>query len=184
MRWRLILATVLLLPVAEIAAWIAMVRLIGFGWAMLGTLALSVLGFFVVRSEGRRSIRRFRDTVESGTVPGTEASSGAVRLAGGIALLIPGYVTDLIGLFLVAPPGRALARRMLVRGLMRWMSPEAANQMFGPRRVRVHRGASRPAAPATGEPDAGHAEVLDGDVIEGEIIDVEPAHRSSEPGRP
>ncbi|MGH3713899.1 MAG: FxsA family protein [Micromonosporaceae bacterium] len=177
MRWRLIVAAVLLIPVAEIAAWIGVAQLVGFGWALLGTLATSVLGFFVVRGESRRAFRRFQQTMESGQVPGTEASNGALRLLGGIALVIPGYVTDLIGLLLLAPPIRSLARDRMLRGFVKRMSPETANRVFGPRRVRVRRGPSRPGTPPGTPPPAGAdqpaPEVLEGEILEGDVIDVD-----------
>ncbi|MGH3647240.1 MAG: FxsA family protein [Micromonosporaceae bacterium] len=172
MRGRLILAAVLLIPVAEVAAWIGAVQLVGFGWAVLGTLATSVLGFYVVRAEGRRSMRRLRETVDSGELSGTESSHGVLRLAGGLALLLPGYLTDLIGLLLVLPPTRALVRGALFRGFVKRLSPEAANRMFGPRRVRARRGASRAAAAPEADPDdAGPTEVLEGEVLEGEVLE-------------
>lgn len=177
MRGRLILAAVLLIPVAEIAAWIGVVQLIGFGWALLGTLATSALGILVVRREGRRSMQRFRETVESGQLTGNENSNGVLRLTGGIALLLPGYVTDLIGLVLLLPPTRALVRGALLRGFVKRMSPEAANRMFGPRRVRARRGSARRGAPPAPDTAPGGAEVLEGEVLDGEIVDVTPAER-------
>ncbi|MGH3729250.1 MAG: FxsA family protein [Micromonosporaceae bacterium] len=165
MRWRFVLAAVLLVPLVEIAVFIGVSQATSVGWALLATLATTVPGVVVLRREGRRSLQRFREAMDSGKMPGNESSNGALRMAGGIALVIPGFVTDLVGLLLLLPPTRALLRGMLFRGFVRRVSPETANQMFGPRQVRVRRGKpditdTRPAS--------------DGDVIEGEVIDVAP----------
>ena len=36
---------------------------------------------------------------------------GALVLVGGVLLIVPGFITDVLGLLLLAPPTRALARR-------------------------------------------------------------------------
>jgi UPF0716 protein FxsA len=161
MRWRLIIVAVLLLPVLEIAVLVAVGQVIGIGWALLATLAGSVLGGLVIQREGRRSMRRLREMLETGQAPGTDSGLGALRIVAGFALLIPGLVTDLFGLLLLAPPVRALVRMWLLRGLLRRVPPQAANQAYGPRQVRVRRGDSAPAG--------------EGEVIEGDVIDPRPS---------
>lgn len=160
MRWRLILAAVLLVPVVEIAVLVAVGQLIGIGWALLATLVTSALGGVVIQREGRRSLRRLRKALRSGRAQEADSSDSALRMAGGIALFIPGLVTDLVGLVLLAPPARWLARRWLLGRLDTLMSAQAANQVFGPRPVRVER-----ASPHT---------TADGEVIEGEVVDPTP----------
>jgi UPF0716 protein FxsA len=155
MRWRLIIATVALIPVVEIAVLVAVSRATGIGWALLATLVGSLLGGVVIRREGRRSMRRLREMLETGQTPGAESTGGVPRLVAGIALLAPGLVTDLVGLVLLLPPVQTLVRRWLRRSLERRLPPDAANRVFGPRHVRVQREDTA----ATGE------------VIEGEVVD-------------
>ncbi len=161
----------LLIPVVEIGALVAVGEQIGYGWAVLATLAASALGVLVIRAEGQRSVRRFRQTVESGEVPGREASNGALRMVAGLALAVPGLVTDALGLLLLLPPVRSVIRAMLLRSFIRRVSPEVANQVFGPRRVRARRGRAR-ADQAQRSAPAGDTESKDTpEVLEGEIID-------------
>jgi UPF0716 protein FxsA len=42
---------------------------------------------------------------------------GALLVAGGALLLVPGFITDILGLCLLLAPSRALTRRLLVRNL-------------------------------------------------------------------
>ncbi|HEX6075876.1 MAG TPA: FxsA family protein [Micromonosporaceae bacterium] len=162
MRWRLSIAAVLLIPVMEIAVLVAVGQVIGIGWALLATLAGSALGGVVIQREGRRSVHRLREMLETGEAPRAESGNSALRIVAGVALLVPGLVTDLAGLLLLLPPVQALVRLWLLRGLERRMSSDTANQVFGPRRVRVRR--DRPAATDTGE-------VIEGEVVEGEVVD-------------
>ncbi len=161
MRVRLIIVTVLLLPVLEIAVLIAVGQVIGIGWALLATLAGSVVGAVVIQREGRRSMRRLREMLQTGQAPAPDSGTGALRIAAGLALLIPGLLTDLVGLLLLIPPVRALARVWLLRSLLRQVS----RQSDGPRQVKVRRGDPVPPGP--------------GEVIEGEVVDPAPPDERS-----
>jgi UPF0716 protein FxsA len=161
MRVRLIIVTALLLPVLEIAVLVAVGQVIGIGWALLATLVGSVVGGVVIQREGRRSMRRLREMLETGQAPGADSGTGALRIVAGVALLIPGLLTDLVGLLLLTPPVRALARAWLLRSLLRQVS----RQPDGPRQVKVRRGG--PVPPGEGE------------VIEGEVVDPAPPDERS-----
>lgn len=179
MRWVwIILVALIVAPVAEVAVMIAVAQQIGLVWVLLLSVATMILGGSVLRAESMRSLQRLRQTMETGQVPGTESSHGGLRMLGGIALLVPGFVTDTLGLLLLLPPVRTAVRALMLRGLVRRMSPEDANRLFGPRRVRAKRG--RPQAPQP-PAEAGDAhDVIDGEVLEGEIV--EPGQASREPG--
>ena len=167
MRWRLILAGVLLIPLIEIAVFVAVGETVGYGWTLLAMLATSVLGFAVVRTESRRSFERVREAMQTGDVRASGASDGGLRLAGGFAMLMPGFVTDLAGLVLLIPPVRRVIRTLLLQRFVAQVSPEMATVMFGPRRVRARRGRAHSTAGWAG----GGGPVIDGEVIEGQVID-------------
>ena len=96
-------------------------------------------------------------------------------LVGGVLMVMPGLVTDLIGAVLVVPPTRRLLARWAQSTLARRLTPSAATSLFGPRTVRVRTGAPHQAPPS--EPTSGVADPPRGttqsplDPIEGEIID-------------
>jgi len=48
-------------------------------------------------------------------VPTDELIDAALVFSGGILLLVPGFITDAVGLFLLIPPTRHLARSALKR---------------------------------------------------------------------
>ena len=55
-------------------------------------------------------IRRALVDVDARRVPGTALADGALLAAAGGLLLVPGFVTDVIGLLLLVPPVRAGVR--------------------------------------------------------------------------
>lgn len=154
--------------VVEIAGFVFVARAIGGGWTVLAAAVVSVVGLVLLRREGVRAWRRFRADAEQGQPPGAQVTDGLVGLAGALLLAVPGFVSGLLGLLLLVPPGRVVARRAVRRSAERRVSAALAGQLFGPRRVRVRRGAPVPPQPA--EPAAAQP-VLTGDVVEGEIVE-------------
>ena len=115
----LLFALFIVVPIVEIDVIIQVGEAIG----PLPTIALliidSVVGAWLVRSQGRTVWQRFTTALEAGRPPAREVLDGALVILGGALALAPGFVTDAFGLFLIAPPSRALVRRFIVRRLTR-----------------------------------------------------------------
>ncbi|MEV0720714.1 FxsA family protein, partial [Asanoa sp. NPDC050611] len=135
---------ILLTAAVEIAVFILVAHLIGFGFTVLLVLAASAAGVLLLRREGMRAWRGFRAAADAGQPPGNQVTDGLVGLGAGVLLAIPGLVTAVLGILLALPPGRQIARLVVRRGTERRISSAAAGDLFGPRRVRVRRGAPRP----------------------------------------
>lgn len=105
------------MPILEIYVIIQVGEAIG----ILPTVALlivdSLAGAWMMRSQGRIVWRRFTEALAQGRPPAREVLDGALVIVGGALGLAPGFVTDVIGLMLIAPPTRAVVRRALVRRL-------------------------------------------------------------------
>src|SRR5438874_9582765 len=97
------------LAILEIVAFVLVANWIGIGWTILLVLATSLLGGWLLRREGLRAWRAFREVAESGRPPGAEVSRGLLGLGGAMLLAVPGFITDLVGLALLLPPVRAAA---------------------------------------------------------------------------
>src|SRR3954452_18145901 len=110
----------------------------------IGLLILdSIIGAWLMRSQGRIVWRRFNEALASGRVPAREVLDGTLVIFGGALPLAPGFVTDAFGLFLVLPPPRAVVRRILVRRLT---PPGARRVAWAVRRAGAapRRGGPRP----------------------------------------
>ena len=107
----------LLWPVAELIVVIKVAEAIG----VLLTLALLIvgwpLGMWAIRSQGRAVWRRMAVAVNEGRAPTREVLDGALVLLGGTLLMIPGFISDAVGLLLLLPPARIPLRRLLARNM-------------------------------------------------------------------
>ncbi|MBQ1026398.1 FxsA family protein [Micromonospora sp. C95] len=164
---------------AEIAVFVVVGRALGFGAATLLVFAASLLGLVLLRREGVRAWRGFREAAQSGRPPGRQVTDGLVGLLGALLLATPGLVSGLVGVLLLVPPVRRLTRGGVQRVAERRVSSMTAGDLFGPRRVRVYRGGPAqpgptppPQASTTSPPPVSPARpVVEGEAIEGEIVE-------------
>jgi UPF0716 protein FxsA len=110
-----LLLALLTLPLAELAVFIAVASQIGLAWALMLVLASSLAGGFLLRHAGGSHIARVRGALDQGSFTALQADGrGGIILLAGILLLIPGFITDVIGFLLLAGslfrPGPPLAR--------------------------------------------------------------------------
>ena len=112
-----LLALLILVPIVEIAVAIQVAHHIGVA-NTIGLLVLfSLVGAWLAKQAGFGVLARMREQVERGLVPGNELIDGVLVLAAGILLLVPGFVTGVIGLLLLLPPVRIGARGTVKRSL-------------------------------------------------------------------
>lgn len=144
------------LIVAEIVALVAVAHATSWGLAILLLLATSFIGGALARRTAFAAFRRLGEARRTGRTPADAAvADSAVALAGAVLLVLPGFVTDALGLAMVFPPTRRLLRLIVGRRL--------ATRFLRGRGVRartVGRDARRPSS--TGGPD-----VIEGTLDEG-----------------
>lgn len=152
--------TVALIPLAlvlgvivEVAVLIAVGRWIGFWPTLLLVIALSALGVWLLRREGRRTWGALRAALRSGQMPSREIADAVLVLVGGLLLTLPGFVSDVVGLVFVLPFTRPAARTGLEALVARRLL--AAGVAVAPGEARVRRTRDREG----------------GDVVEGEIVE-------------
>jgi UPF0716 protein FxsA len=119
-------------PLAELFVAIRVGGAIGVLPTLLLLAASWPLGIWALRTEGRAVWRRFTAAVAEGRPPGREVVDGALVILGGALLVIPGFITDVIGLALLIPPTRALLRLLLVRNFESRLVRSAARFSRGP----------------------------------------------------
>ncbi|MBD8877683.1 FxsA family protein [Roseibium polysiphoniae] len=111
-----ILAFIILLPLIEIAVFIQVGSAIGVLPTVILTVLTAVAGTIMLRQQGLSLIMRMQSEMDAGRVPGRDMMHGALIVLASLFLLIPGFVTDAIGLLLFVPPVRdAVARFIIAR---------------------------------------------------------------------
>ena len=111
----LLLVLFVILPIAELYVIIQVGHAIGVLNTIGVLLLVSFVGSWLVKREGLAVWRRFNEQVQAGMVPGKEIADGVMILLAGALLISPGFLTDVVGVFLLLPPVRATVRALLVR---------------------------------------------------------------------
>jgi UPF0716 protein FxsA len=82
-------------------------------------VADSLLGSWLLKSQGRQVWRRFNEATAAGRIPHSEIIDGVLVIFGGAFLITPGFITDVVGLLFLLPPTRAAFRRFVRRAIER-----------------------------------------------------------------
>nr|WP_275658903.1 FxsA family protein [Shewanella sp. Isolate11] len=96
-----------LVPVIELNVLIRVGEALG-SWTTVGlVLFTAVVGVSLVRSQGINTLMQVQQKLARGEAPGKEIVEGMMLAMAGLLLLIPGFVTDFIGLLLLTPVTRS-----------------------------------------------------------------------------
>ena len=120
-RWlpALLLALFVGVPLLEIFVLVQIGQVIGAWWTILLLILASVVGTWLVRREGGRAWQALTTALQTGRMPHRELADGALILIGGTLMLTPGFVSDAVGVLLILPVTRPLARRVLAQAVAR-----------------------------------------------------------------
>ena len=129
-------------PLGELLILVEIGERIGAGPTVLIVLATGVLGAWLARREGTRSLRVIQERLSAGSLPARELFHGLLILLAGAFLVTPGVVTDAVGFTLLIRPARdriidALRRRLEDRmargqgGYGEWADGEGVYFSFG-----------------------------------------------------
>jgi len=109
------------LPVIELALLIEVGRHIGTAATIGLVLGTGIFGAVAVRTQGLFVVRRIQSDLNRGQVPAEGLIDGVMVFAGGVLLLAPGLLTDILGIVLVIPVTRRAIKLGLRRLLERWI---------------------------------------------------------------
>ncbi len=159
--WLLLVAFVVV-PLVEIFVLIQVGQVIGPWWTILLLIADSILGTWLIRREGGRAWAALRSALNSGQMPAKELADGALILIGGTLMLTPGFVTDLLGILLILPFTRPVARRLLTTVVERRLvaAPTFGGPFGGPFGAGFGPGNARRPGPGP-----------EGPVVQGDVVD-------------
>lgn len=95
-----------ILPLVELYLLIEVGRVIGGATTIGLVLFTGILGAFLARLEGFRTLLRAQETLRSGMVPAEELLDGVLIFVAGAMLITPGILTDGTGFLILFPPTR------------------------------------------------------------------------------
>lgn len=114
-----LIALFIFLPLVELALLVQIGQWIGVLWTVALVAATGVLGAALARRQGARAWLAIQEELRQGRMPAGALLDGLLILMGGIVLLTPGVLTDLLGFALLAPPTRRAFKGWLRRRLDR-----------------------------------------------------------------
>lgn len=154
-------------PLLELIVIVRVGQTIGVGWTILLLIVDSIVGAWLLKREGGRALTALGAAFSSGRMPAREIADGMLILVGGVLMLTPGFLSDVLGFLCILPITRPLARGLLTR--------------FVAARLLVMPGGAVPGGPFSGgstfpgstppgngprpRPD-GHGDVVQGEVVE------------------
>lgn len=136
-----------IVPIVEITLLVLLHDAVGF-WVTFGTVCTTaILGTVLTRWQGTAALRRIKETLAGGQLPGEEILDGVLVLLAGATLITPGVLTDTVGLLLLVPAVRKPIREYAKRRAVKWLDLKAQTY--------------RPRGPAPAEYFGGDPDVID-----------------------
>jgi UPF0716 protein FxsA len=118
----------IIVPFIELWLILQVGDIIGAGPTIALLIADSMLGAWLMRNQGRAVWKQFQDALNAGKLPAREVINGGFVILGGVFLLLPGFISDFVGLLMLLPPTRKVFGNLVFR--------------FVSRRVRLATGAA------------------------------------------
>lgn len=109
----------ILIPALEVTVLIGSSQLIGLWPTFCVIVVMSIMGAYIAKRQGVAVWREIQYRLSRGEIPGDAVLDAICIFAGGILLLIPGYITDCIGLVLLIPIARKPVKYMIIKWMER-----------------------------------------------------------------
>lgn len=145
--------------VAEVAALIWVTKEIGW-WTLLILVVSSLLGVFLLQREWRKAWGSVAESLRAGQLPSGQLADTTLILGGGVLLILPGLLSDIVGVLLLLPFTRPFIRSAISWWAARTLQKDGAS-------VTVIEGETVDA------PDTPIPAIEDDTVVEGVILDPE-----------
>jgi UPF0716 protein FxsA len=157
---RAFLVLFLLFPVLELYTFFKVSTAIGFFPALLMIIVGSALGVMVMRLAGLATVLRTREALQRGEMPADQVFDGLMFAVGGGLLLLPGFISDVLGVICLMP----FTRNILARKIRTRAQAQAMRQRAFADDLQSRGPTAGPGAQARRQP-----EVIEGEVIEGDF---------------
>lgn len=103
----------LALPLLEIIVFLAVADAIGFFSALAACILAALFGAFLIKQQGLSQFMKAQDQLRDGQMPLTALFHGLCVVIAGFLFIVPGFVTDFLGLLLLIPTIQSRVRAFL-----------------------------------------------------------------------
>jgi UPF0716 protein FxsA len=105
----------ILIPFLELWTFIQVSSEIGFFKAVFLAFLAAAIGTAIVQQQGLQTVLALRTAIDRSKAPLNEVFDGFCITAAGILMIIPGFLSDILGFILLIPPVRARLRSFLLK---------------------------------------------------------------------
>ncbi|MCK4487716.1 MAG: FxsA family protein [Desulfobacterales bacterium] len=116
-----------LIPFSELYLLIKIGYYLGAFNTILVVIVTGLLGAYLAKLQGIRTMMRVRESLNRGELPAEEMLDALLIFVAGIVLITPGFITDLAGIGILVPKIRYSFKRWLRKKFDRWISENRAN---------------------------------------------------------
>lgn len=117
-----LLAVFILIPVIELIIIVRIGYDFGF-WPALGLIVVpGIVGAAMAHSQGTIILLDIKREIFAGRLPGNKIVDGMLLFLGGVLLITPGIITDILGLTVLFPGTRKYYRHLVVHKLWNLMT--------------------------------------------------------------
>ncbi|MDP4170288.1 MAG: FxsA family protein [Bacillota bacterium] len=113
---------IILVPAADIGVLLLSGKTIGVLPTILFIILSGVVGAYLAKSQGLKTLRKAQEELRNGRMPGEAILDGICILIGGTLLITPGFVTDILGLLLLLPFTRRFFKYLLRNSFKKWIN--------------------------------------------------------------
>jgi UPF0716 protein FxsA len=117
--FQVLFLVVLIIPFAEIYLLLQVGSVIGAFPTIFLVVFTAALGAWLLKQQGFATFQRFQENLAQGLIPAYEMIEGPIILLGGLLLLTPGFITDILGFVcLVSPLRKKIAQYVIENRLI------------------------------------------------------------------
>ena len=103
----LVLAPLLVCLAAEVIILVMVTNALGW-WTVALLIFTTLLGCWLLQREGRRAWGALLESLGRGSLPPGRTADAVLVMVGGLLLILPGFISDIVGLLLLILPSRRL----------------------------------------------------------------------------
>ncbi len=101
------------LPLLEIITFLAVADAIGFFSALAACILMAVLGVTLIQRQGLENFMRAQGQMRTGNMPLRELFNALCVVIAGFLFILPGFLSDIVGILLLIPNFREKMRGFL-----------------------------------------------------------------------
>ncbi len=110
-----------LIPLVELFILFRVGAIIGAVPTLLIIVLTAVIGAYLSKREGLKTLFRIRDSLRQGSMPAEHLVDALLILVAGLLLLTPGFLTDITGFLLLLPVTRRAFKRWIANRMKKWI---------------------------------------------------------------